>query len=624
MANEATIELPTAAEVDSNELVWKVYEIDEEPKKLSKAEAKALEDLKKRWLSAENRPSPPVEFNGVYCYRTEYINATAISEFLGLLGARQAFSEKRGSLAQAFMWLLRRSLPTDVQNIRAILVLSYRTCRDDGRLTRCHTGLNKFPVLPNRDVRSSFGNEISAGVPRSHMGRSAFSYGSLVKLVCRQGMRWCDVDGVRAFIQLRLAHLPRDVIAQLRVLPAYVEDPEAVMAKLGGDASLKDRLTALSNLQKQDNSHFSVATQQWLEMFRTDNLTIFRFERSRNEDLYQSVSTTQHPLLSMMAALDHDREARVISQIDFRFSSNEHDGIAFPVSLSVDKDAILNEMRAKVAPFQVKMKRYPPVLAWAKIKHPHLDWSVRSSIPGTDWINAYMRVLATRRPAEIQAIDSQVLTVLSGRTNTSIHKRGKGKMDIFSNGQWQLDCESHDYEAGVLSELKKTFGVYHYDEILDQTFQYVRQPFESLVFSSKMATHLLRHLPYADAKGIDSDNFGLLLDQSGNVEDFNDGVRRRAVAHDRLYRHCPWTFASFELETEIDEFCKKLAVHFEGGHAELSEALVAELDILKAHDACKMLRALGGVFEDADDEIYYLRIMACTIIGIPTIDKHGA
>ena len=58
------------------------------------------------------------------------------------------------------------------------------------------TGLNKLPTLVAVIVDGWYLHELSAGIPRTKMARGTLSYGSLVKVVTRQGLNVVDGDQV--------------------------------------------------------------------------------------------------------------------------------------------------------------------------------------------------------------------------------------------------------------------------------------------------------------------------------------------------------------------------------------------------------------------------------------------
>ena len=68
--------------------------------------------------------------------------------------------------------------------------------------TRMYTGLNKLPTVVAVIVNGWCGHELKAGVPRTKMGRGTFSYGSLVKVIDRQGLTVVDGDQAQLIDQI--------------------------------------------------------------------------------------------------------------------------------------------------------------------------------------------------------------------------------------------------------------------------------------------------------------------------------------------------------------------------------------------------------------------------------------
>ena len=262
------------------------------------------------------------------------------------------------------------------------------------------------------------------------MGRSAFAYGTLVKLVARADMQWLDVDGVRAHVQLRVMHLPLDVYSKLLVAHEYVSNPEDTIKRLientvHTEDEMKTRLTALSNLEAQDWADFPLEARQWAASFVDDMKTIINFEKQRHPELRTHFDEYEHPDLSFIACLDHHREALQIDKIDTRFGSNEFDGVAFYVPGSLNVQDTYEQKTKRCAPFRMKLKAYPSVLAHAQKKFPMLDWTTVTSVPAAEWVHAYTRVLAARSAKDIRAIDSCVTTVMRGRVTSVVSKSGE-------------------------------------------------------------------------------------------------------------------------------------------------------------------------------------------------------
>jgi hypothetical protein len=151
-------------------------------------------------------------------------------EFMGRTACRRATHLQRGSLFEALRILLSRMHPDDKgpYGTHFIRVLYQRADKGTGLSTRMMTGLNQLPMVPAMEVHEYFKHEVAARVPRSKMAKGAFAYGSLVKVVARQGLNVIDGDQQRCFIQNRLRQLPEHMRQQCPNYVAYMQDPDAV------------------------------------------------------------------------------------------------------------------------------------------------------------------------------------------------------------------------------------------------------------------------------------------------------------------------------------------------------------------------------------------------------------
>ena len=92
--------------------------------------------------------------------------------------------------------VLRVTNDIGVNDIRYIRVCYQKSACDSGLDTRSFTGIGLLPTVVAEQVHGWFKHELDARVPRSKMARGAFSFGTLVKLVARQGLNLIDVDQV--------------------------------------------------------------------------------------------------------------------------------------------------------------------------------------------------------------------------------------------------------------------------------------------------------------------------------------------------------------------------------------------------------------------------------------------
>ena len=119
--------------------------------------AETLAVYKNKFDAAETRPDATKHtmFVGEYCLRWEYMCSNEILQLLNLVAMKQAYTTKRGSVAQVLACILRRSLPTESPNIPKIRVVSTRESGFEGFTKRCYSGINKLPNVPPRSLPRS-------------------------------------------------------------------------------------------------------------------------------------------------------------------------------------------------------------------------------------------------------------------------------------------------------------------------------------------------------------------------------------------------------------------------------------------------------------------------------------
>ena len=231
-------------------------------------------------------------------------------------------------------------------------------------------------------------------------------------------------------------------------------------------------------------------------------------------------------------------------------------------------------------------------------------------------------ILECKDAGRIRARDSHVTTVLRGRLELSIVKSGKD-FEIFSNGRWHMNQSPCDYEDRVLKELREVFGTFHYDELLDRTRVTVREPFENNGFASSMANTIVKRIGDSDQAPLDANNHWLLLDQKGRLLDFKTNQIRTAVATDRLFRHVPHDLQEWPHQAIMDQFASMLCSLFKRGCVDLNSEDADEFrtfyNELVKDERFEMLQSLHGVSEDVNNVVYFVRVLACAVIGIPEL-----
>ena len=160
------------------------------------------------WFDTEDRSKPPekapagIEWQG----RCEIIDVESITSFCMQRAARCADMREGPPIFVALNFLLRRCV--EIEGIgHCIRVVLWSKEAHEGKRRRRYSGMNPWPTMPDDgELCDWMDSEVRRGVPRSHAGRSAFSYSSLVKTVARAGLGKylpVDVDMILGHIQLR-------------------------------------------------------------------------------------------------------------------------------------------------------------------------------------------------------------------------------------------------------------------------------------------------------------------------------------------------------------------------------------------------------------------------------------
>jgi len=178
-----------------------------------------------QWHRCEDRAAPPAAApDGLeWERRVEKIDPAFLLRFFGDVGARRLDvqddsdseddddglwrKKQYGPLWVAANWLYRRV--ELVEDMYVVRVVRWRKAGVCGFRGRGFSGLGPWPTVPPEDVGEWMSTELNKGIPRSHMGRSAFGYSKLIKVVARWGLRPAvsDVDMCISHFQLRLARL---------------------------------------------------------------------------------------------------------------------------------------------------------------------------------------------------------------------------------------------------------------------------------------------------------------------------------------------------------------------------------------------------------------------------------
>jgi hypothetical protein len=200
-------------------------------------------------------------------------------------------------------------------------VLSY-THKGDLK-SRRQTGIKVFGDELPPELLGAFEREFKLGIPKAHIGKSVFHLGDrLVRVVCRTGCGFVDVDLQRAYTHLRLLHARPHL--ELPLMRAYMEDPVAATAALAAKhkvepKAMKTLITAAGNQQRLDPRQFADKDVYiWLLGFQKENEAIIDDEIEQRPLLFKEVdeACSFNSKLSFMSRVDQDREAEVVNRFD--------------------------------------------------------------------------------------------------------------------------------------------------------------------------------------------------------------------------------------------------------------------------------------------------------------------
>ena len=170
----------------------------------------------------------------------------------------------------------------------------------------------------------------------------AFAFGSLVKVIARQGLNIVDGDVVRCFIQLRWQKWTGVLgIEGARAnFPTYSRYMEAE----GGPSAFCERLAVTSKVPCDEikklvisatngggNIHRGVLGD-FLDGMLKESLNMAEMDAAMNQATAKHFENHEKPLISFLAATDWDMEHKAVKKFDSVHFANEWDGVvAFTV-----------------------------------------------------------------------------------------------------------------------------------------------------------------------------------------------------------------------------------------------------------------------------------------------------
>ena len=502
---------------------------------------------------------------------------------------------------------MRRSQPIPHNpDVRFITVIHTKKDRSCGLNGRAHSGINALPTLPPPDVCSALAHELQVGIPRSQMGRGAFSYGSLVKTIVRANLHHVDADIRRCHIQLRFKALPDGLRGSFPAYKAYIESTDDIVGMLRtSDPSMdvKTLVIALSNGS-------SLPPRPPGDVHGWDFLLTFKAETERMRAVFARI----HPEvlaefkdvvggpLAFMSALDNHREAIQTDLVlelcmvrQWKFHANEWDGVVvFTESEEQSREvfaAIQDFMQGHGVDFTRKRLKTPVALATAKF--PGLDWEQVNVVPSPVFMDAYhqCRVASSDSRSEVlcRQIDTVFSDLLRGRNDCSICKDGVD-FQIFLNGCWEIGADSEALMQKIRQEFKEIFGIEKVDRDGNIVYKPPPPPLQESAFIAKVSTCFVKFMPNSEDLGpLDYNLWHKIQFADHMVYDFAAGRLRSALPTDRLLKTTNMPFqdwdAPSELKELVDKFSEKLFEFYKSGGTYLNPT-----DVVPTEDAM-----LGGL-----------------------------
>ncbi len=403
----------------------------------------------------------------------EPINVRAIKHFLGYSEARTLCDGNGNYVFRSLSTLLDRA-HTDGNKGHYIVVILTRQPYKEGLIPRAQSGMGRIPYIPNLAVSVAFGDELQKKVPRGKMGGSAFAYDRLVKLVARHGLRGCDFDMRRAFLQLRVRYLSdtlgADVVKGLIPLHiAYVANPLDVPYP---DDAPADRFKALiigiSNGKGIDDEirelQVHTAFWTWLMSFRAEAVEVRRLQlkHAKCEDLAGGALTWQshideHLESVAMAALKVDAPS------DYP-AVDEWDGVVIFERRGESK-VVSDWVAARSGgyDFALKNQSYEDCL---KERHPDFTF-LCAKCPTHIWLHEYGRcVKLLGDDPQCRSHDTVFASVVAGLRDSGFAKIG-GALEYWDGQVWHKNQNPEDLEETVKKDLRGLFCTFRKDEFGD-------------------------------------------------------------------------------------------------------------------------------------------------------------
>jgi hypothetical protein len=399
--------------------------------------------------------------------------------------------------------------------------------------------------------------------------------------------------------------------------------------------ALKRLIIAATNMEALP-PNLPEPVSKFLKLIKDDCKLIIDFEKSRSPELMHHYRLLPNGSLCFMALLDHHREALVINKIDQQTSSNEYDGVVEFVESWEDVQRVHDTHAAAVAPLQLTMKPYGPVLELGKSKRPDLQWDKKcGELDGVAWLAKWRQCMQAlfKGPAKCRAIDTVFGAVVRCSCSINIRKTGGGRFELFQNGFWRKDCDGRELKEFVAAEL---LALFHYSE----GTAHPREPLQEDAFVSKVVTCVLDYMPHIreyDMDALDNKSHLKLLDSEGMLYDWANSTFRKQQAEDRLYRKMPRPFAFLpdSEQEKVNSFCEELKMYFKAGGKSLQSpdeedaddftenptlrdrrlALAATFDNFLTNDHHLLIKALWNIFENRDEVIFLLRVFSRTLSG---------
>ena len=320
----------------------------------------------------------------------------------------------------------------------------------------------------------------------------------------------------------------------------------------------------------------------------------------------------------------------------------------FLSGLPGEAEALLADINAKIAPMKAVVKQYEDPVELARLKYPYLDWDHTNEINAEAFCKIYDSCVSAIDKGQNSCRNKDTVfgDLIRARTHFNCYKpSGSDKFEFWIETRrcWQPNFKPDDLCEYVRQELRDAFGTVVYNPL---TEDYERgspeEPLEQDAFCKKVAETAVKYqqrskMPTLDDPSVTRDR---ILFDDGRLFDFRDGSTRFVMPSDRLFRHCDGPLPSWDAPAEVKEkarmwvddvcafFIAKGVDLNEVSYESVADALAESQELrdlrLRANGllqellkcpACRVLKGVYNTFEDTNELVFLLRIIARVLCG---------